>query len=52
MAGYTQGQPPASGGEVTVLKVDGGQAATTFPDYLLRLDFGSGGASINPGGTP
>ena len=40
------------GGAETVLKVDGGQAATVFPDYLLRLDFGRNGASINPSGTP
>lgn len=38
--------------ETTVLKIDGGAANTTFPQYLLRLDFGQGGASINPTGTP
>jgi hypothetical protein len=36
----------------TVLKIDGGSAATTFPQYLLRLDFGQNGSSINPTGTP
>lgn len=38
--------------QTTVLKVDGGAANTTFPDFLLRLDFGQGGATINPTGTP
>lgn len=51
MAGYTQGQPPANSGQTTVLKVDGGQAATQFPEYVLRLDFGTNGASINPSGS-
>lgn len=36
----------------TQLNVDGGSAATTFQNYLLRLDFGANGASINPMGTP
>lgn len=40
------------GGETTVLKVDNGNASTTFPEYVLRLDFGNNGASINPTGTP
>lgn len=39
-------------GSTTVLKVDGGAANTTFPDFMLRLDFGRNGASINPSGTP
>ena len=34
----------------TVLKVDGGNASTSFPEYLLRMDFGANGASINPTG--
>lgn len=38
--------------QTTVLKVDGGAANTTFPDFLLRLDFGQGGSTINPSGTP
>lgn len=42
----------AQGGETTVLKIDNGSASTTFTDYLLRLDFGINGASINPTGTP
>ncbi len=46
-----QGQPGAVV-EVTTLKINGGAANTTFQNYLLRLDFGSGGASINPTGTP
>jgi len=37
---------------VTQLLVDGGQANTTFNQFLLRLDFGSGGANINPTGNP
>lgn len=40
------------GSTTTELRVDGGMAATTFNNYLLRLDFGSGGATINPTGTP
>lgn len=36
----------------TVLKVDGGAANTTFPQYLLRLDFGQNGSTINPTGAP
>jgi len=39
-------------GSQTVLRVDGGSATTTFPDFLLRLDFGANGATINPSGTP
>jgi hypothetical protein len=41
-----------AGGETTVLKIDGGLANTTFPDYLIRLDFGNNGSTINPTGTP
>lgn len=36
----------------TQLNIDGGMAATVFQNYLLRLDFGANGASINPTGTP
>ena len=36
----------------TTLRIDGGAADTTFPDYVLRLDWGANGASINPSGTP
>ena len=36
----------------TQLLVDGGQAATVFQQYVLRLDFGSNGATINPTGNP
>lgn len=36
----------------TQLNIDGGNASTTFGDYLLRLDFGANGATINPTGTP
>lgn len=37
----------------TQLRISGGNSATTFTDYKLRLDFGSvGGSSINPTGTP
>lgn len=39
-----------TGGGSTQLLVDGGGASTTFNQFLLRLDFGSGGASINPSG--
>lgn len=42
----------SASGQTTLLKIDGGAAATTFPDYLLRLDFGRNGATINPSGTP
>ena len=38
--------------QTTMLRVDGGNATTTFQDFLLRLDFGQNGASINPTGTP
>ena len=38
--------------ETTILKVDGGAANTTFPQYLLRLDFGQNGSTINPTGAP
>lgn len=41
-----------TGGQTTVLKVDNGSATTTFPQFLLRLDFGQGGATINPTGMP
>lgn len=41
-----------AGEQTTVLKIDNGTASTVFPDYLLRLDFGTNGASINPTGTP
>lgn len=34
------------------LNIDGGAANTTFQNYLLRLDFGANGATINPTGTP
>ncbi len=30
--------------------VDGGTATTSVEDHVLRLDFGHGGASINPKG--
>lgn len=40
-----------TGGVVTQLQVDAGNASTTFQQYQLRLDFGSGGANINPTGT-
>lgn len=40
----------AAGGNTNFL-VDGGAAATTFQNYLLRFDFGNGGANINPTGT-
>lgn len=36
----------------TQLNIDGGASSTVFGNYLLRLDFGSGGATINPTGTP
>jgi hypothetical protein len=49
--GFSSGAS-SGGGTVTELRIDGGMAATTFQDYLLRLDFGSGGANINPGGNP
>ena len=39
-------------GQTTQLLVDGGQANTAFTQYLLRLDFGTGGANINPTGNP
>lgn len=42
----------ASSGTTTQLLVDGGQANTVFTQYLLRLDFGTGGANINPTGNP
>lgn len=35
----------------TQLQIDAGNASTTFQQYVLRLDFGSGGANINPTGT-
>jgi len=35
---------------VTQLQIDGGSASTIFTSYLLRMDFGSGGANINPTG--
>lgn len=38
------------GGTVPFLNVDGGAANTTFQNYLLRFDFGAGGANINPTG--
>lgn len=41
-----------NGVATTQLLVDGGQANTTFNQFLLRLDFGTGGASINPTGNP
>lgn len=34
----------------TQLMVDNGNASTQFQNYVLRLDFGNGGASINPTG--
>lgn len=37
---------------ITELRIDNGNATTTFNDYLLRLDFGQGGANINVQGTP
>jgi hypothetical protein len=36
----------------TTLKINGGSAASTFGDYLLRYDWGANGATINPAGTP
>lgn len=40
-----------SGGS-TELRIDGGNSSTVFNNYLLRMDFGIGGASINPEGNP
>lgn len=40
------------GGTTTELRIDNGTASTTFTDYVLRMDFGAGGANINPTGTP
>lgn len=40
------------GSKTPELRIDGGMAATTFTNYVLRLDFGAGGATINPEGTP
>lgn len=42
----------SSGQTTTFLNVDGGMANTVFANYVLRLDFGANGASINPTGTP
>ncbi len=36
----------------TFLNLDGGASDTTFPEYLVRLDFGADGSTINPSGTP
>jgi hypothetical protein len=36
----------------TTLKINGGSAASTFGDYLLRYDWGANGATINTAGTP
>lgn len=36
----------------TELRIDNGNAATMFNDYVLRLDFGANGANINLEGTP
>lgn len=45
-------ETPIEPSVVTELRVDNGNASTTFNNYLLRLDFGQGGANINPQGTP
>ena len=49
--GKLQGQIDSKGA-VTELRVDNGQANTTFQNYVLRLDFGQSGANINPTGIP
>jgi hypothetical protein len=36
----------------TELLIDNGDASTTFENYLLRFDFGTNGAEINPDGIP
>jgi len=37
---------------VTQLNINGGASNTVFSDYLIRLDFGANGSTINPSGTP
>lgn len=47
-----EGNDAVASVQATALKVDGGASNTSFPDYLLRLDFGANGSTINPSGTP